>query len=310
MATTADGLYLNKYVDPQLLVERRNYKADFMAVLGSVPQSAITADGVRRNKLINNVQFKVNNSQDFTAAAMAGKNVIVPWERYDTTPTSCTEEEIRYLAFDKRSQIRVKHNEAFQVGIRNHILHKLAPANNTVAEMPVVLTTGTADSTGRLRLTYSDLVDYATILKGLNLPNMEELYMVLCPQHMADLLLDEQAAKYFYDRNFYLDPVSGKVRSFMNLKFFENNDTPYYNYTTKVKIAEGTTPAATDYQASVFFYGPNTYYHIDSVKSLYSPETIDVKSASPTSIYRTQTYGIVDRIEDYGVGAIISGKKA
>ena len=32
MAQPVDGLYLNKYVDPQLLIERRNYRADFMQV--------------------------------------------------------------------------------------------------------------------------------------------------------------------------------------------------------------------------------------------------------------------------------------
>ena len=55
MAQPVDGLYLNKYVDPQLLIERRNYRADFMQVLGSVPAGALAADGVRRNKLINNI---------------------------------------------------------------------------------------------------------------------------------------------------------------------------------------------------------------------------------------------------------------
>ena len=65
MAQPVDGLYLNKYVDPQLLIERRNYRADFMQVLGSVPAGALAADGVRRNKLINNVGFRVNNTEDF-----------------------------------------------------------------------------------------------------------------------------------------------------------------------------------------------------------------------------------------------------
>ena len=41
MAQPVDGLYLNKYVDPQLLIERRNYRADFMQVLGSVPAGAL-----------------------------------------------------------------------------------------------------------------------------------------------------------------------------------------------------------------------------------------------------------------------------
>ena len=55
MPTSKTGQWLNQYVAPQLLAERRNYKADFMGVLGAVPQSARNADGVRYNKLINNV---------------------------------------------------------------------------------------------------------------------------------------------------------------------------------------------------------------------------------------------------------------
>lgn len=55
---------------------------------------------------------------------------------------------------------------------------------------------------------------------------------------MADLLLDENASKYFYDRTFYVDPATGKPRGFMGLKFFENNDTPFYNFTTLKKVAE------------------------------------------------------------------------
>ena len=169
MAQSVDGLYLNKYVDPQLLIERRNYRADFMQVLGSVPAGALAADGVRRNKLINNVGFRVNNTEDFEPKQMTGKNYIVPWEIYDTEPSSCTDDEIRYLAFDKRAAIRVKHNEAFQVGIRNHVLHKLAPEDDSNEEMPVIRTTGEKDINGRLRLSYKDLVDFATLAKTWNL---------------------------------------------------------------------------------------------------------------------------------------------
>lgn len=308
MALPVDGFYLNKYVDPQPLIERRNYRADFMQVLGSVPAGALAADGIRRNKLINNVGFRVNNTEEFTPKAMTGQNIIVPWEIYDTEPTSCTDDEIRYLAFDKRASIRVKHNEAFQVGIRNHVLYKLAPNDNEKKEMPVIKTTGANDGTGRLRLCYKDLVNFATQVKTWNLPVSDALYMVLCPLHMGDLLLDENASKYFYDRTFYVDPITGKPKGFMGLKFFENNDTPYYNATTLKKIDEGKAPADTDFQASTFFYAPNTYYHLESVKSLYKPETTDTRSKSPTSEYRTQTYGIVDRIEEFGVGAILSAK--
>ena len=189
MPTSTTGQWLNQYVAPQLLAERRNYKADFMGVLGSIPQSARNADGVRYNKLINNVQFLVNNNQEFTPTKMNGEKVFLEWEKYDTTPTLVDDAEIRYLAYDKRNAVRVKHNECFQIGIRNHALHKLAPANGASSDMPVMLTTGEA-ADGRKRLTYVDLATFLEKVKKLNLPMSDQLYMVLCPQHVTDLLLD------------------------------------------------------------------------------------------------------------------------
>jgi len=57
MPTQTDGNWLNQYVAPQLLVEFKNYKDDFVGVIPGVPAQALTADGVRFNKLINNVGF-------------------------------------------------------------------------------------------------------------------------------------------------------------------------------------------------------------------------------------------------------------
>lgn len=306
MATLDTNFYLQKFVDPQLLVERRNYRADFMEKLGSVPATALSADGVHKNKLINNVEFRVNNTQRFTAKSMNGGSLFVPWSKFDTTPTSCTDAEVRALSFDKRAAIRVKHNEAFQLGMRDYVLHKLAPEDATNKDMPVILTTGAADASGRKRLCYEDLVNFATSIKLMNLPDSNGIQVILSPQHMGDLLLDKEAAKFFLDRTFYVDPKTGKPKGFMGLNFYENNDTPYYKIADKTKVAQGTKITAEHTHASTWYYAPNTFYHIDSVKSLYSPAETDTKSADPTSEYRTQTYGIVDIIEDFGIGAFIS----
>lgn len=305
MATLTDGNYLNRFVAPQLLQERRDMRNEFLAVLGKVPAQAVTADGINYNKLINNVGFLVNNSADFTAKSMQGKKLFVPWERYDTEPTSVSDEEMQALPFDKRNEVRTAHNVSFNYGIKNHALNKLAPADSTVADMPVMRTTGASDATGRKRLTFADLANYREKIKKLNLPDMDGLYIVLCPEHVTDLILDKDAATYFSKRELYIDPISGKVQSFMGFKFMENNNCPLYT-SAGVKKPTGSIAATGDQAASVFFYAPNTLYHLKSVKILYSPETQDTKSASPTSIFRTQTYGLVDRIEDYGVGAIVS----
>lgn len=308
MATKTRGNWLNQYVAPQLLQEFRNYKDDFIAVLPGVPRQALTTDGVRLNKLINNVGFRVNNTTPFTAKKMTGEKIFVEWEKYDTEPTEVDDAEVRALAFDKRNEVRGKHTESFKMGIRDHVIWKLAPTDDTNANMPVIRTTGVDDGNGRLRMTFKDLVTYLEKIKKLNLPKMDELYMILCPEHATDLILDKDSAKLFADKNIFFDPVTGKVRSIMGFKFFENNAVLAYDNTGKKK-AKDAVLIATDRVASMFFYAPNTFYHLDKVKVLYSPETTDTKSADPKSEFRTQTYGIVDRIEDYGVGAIVSGIK-
>lgn len=305
MATTESGQWLNEFVAPQLLEEFKNYKEDFVGVLPGAPARAITADGLRFNKLIGNVGFYVDNADDFTAKKMTGSKTFVPWEKFDTDPTEVDDAEIRSLAYDKRAEVRVKHAQAFKIGVRDHILYKLAPDANAEG-MPVVRTTG-AVVNGRKRLTFADLVDFREKVKTLNLPQEGEMYLVLCPEHSSDLLLDRDGAKDFA-MNMFIDPVNGKVRSFMGFKIFENNQSNVYA-TAGTKKAVGAAFVAGDQNASTFFYAPNAVYHLNETKILYKPETSDTKSADPKSEFRTQTYGLVDRVVDYGFGAIVSANE-
>lgn len=305
MSTLSSGQFLIQYVAPQLLQEFRNYKDDFIGVLQGAPQKAITADGIRFNKLINNVGFLVNNASGFTPAKMNGEKVFVEWEKYDTTPTEVDDAEIRALPYNKRLEVRVKHSDSFKIGIRGHVLYKLCPANDQIDEMPVVRTTGKDDGTGRKRLTFSDLATYLEKIKRLNLPDANKLFMVLCPEHVTDLILDRDSASYFANKDVFFDVKTGALRSFMGFKFFENNDTPLFD-STGAKKANGSVKVNGDQAASVFFYSPNTVYHLDSTKILYKDEHTDTRGANPTSEFRTQTYGLVDRIVDYGFGAIVS----
>lgn len=305
MGQTTTGLFLQQYVAPQLLEEFKNYKDDFIGTLKGAPADAITADGIRFNRLINNVSFYVNNSANFTPTTMNGEKVFVEWEKYDTSLTPVTDAEVRSLAFDKRAEVRVKHSQAMKMGLRNHVMWKLAPEDSTKAGMPVMRTTGETVGT-RKRLTFRDAVSYLEMVKALNLPIEDELYMILCREHVSDLIVDRDSAKFFADSRIFFDSATGKVRSILGFKFFENNSAVAYDQTGNKK-PEGSVLTATDRNASLFYYGPNTVYHLNEVKVLYKPETIDTRSADPTSEFRLQTYGLVDRILDYGVGAIVSG---
>lgn len=305
MAQFDNGQWLNQYVAPQLLKEFRDYNADFIGVLRPAPRAAINADGIRFNELINNVGFYVNNTEPFLPKRLKGKKGIVEWEKYDTDPTAVDDAEIRSLAYDPRSEVRVLHREAFELGMRDHVLWKLAPEDSNNKAMPVVRTTGPDDGTGRKRLTFADLVKYLETVKGLRLPYKDQFYLVLNDQHATDLILDRDSANYFTNQNIFFDPATGNVRSVMGFKFFENNNTPLYS-SSGVKRPARAISQTGDQLSSVFFYAPNTVYHLERTKILYKTEITDTRNANPTSEYRTQTYGMVDRILDTGVGAIIS----
>lgn len=306
MATLETGQYLNQYVAPQLLQEMRNFNDDFMGVLPGASPVAITSDGLRMNRLNNNVGFYVDNAAGFTAKKMTGDRIFVPWEKYDTDPTEVDDAEIRALPYDKRAYVRVKHTEAMKIGLRDHTMWKLAPPDATNSNMPVLRTTGGDDGTGRKRLVFRDLVMYIEMVRTLNLPDASKYFLILCAQHQTDLMIDRDSAAYFANKDVFFDPVTAKLRSMMGFKFFENNFAPLYA-ADGTKKAKGALATAGDQAGSTFFYAPNAVKHIDSVKILYSPETTDTRSADPKSEFRLQTHGLIDRIVDYGFGSIVSG---
>jgi hypothetical protein len=306
MPALVDGLWLNQYVSPQLLKEFKNYKADFMATLKPAPLAAISADGIRMHKLVNNVELLINNADPFVASKMDGKKVIIGWDKLDTTPTSVDDAEARSLPFDKRSAVRMKHTESFQLGSRNYVMQKLAPAANS-ATTPVLRTTGADDGTGRLRLTYADLIKFHAAVKALNLPNANELFLILCAEHSQDLILDRASTQN--NRDIVIDTTTGKLKRFYEIKLFENNYNPKYAANGTLK-ALGAVAAADDKNASIFYYAPNTVWHVNKVKILYKPETTDTMSADPTSEFRTQTYALCEKTQEHGFGAIVSGNVA
>ena len=306
MATEQDGLFLQQFVEPQLLEDFRNYRDDFLGVLKKPNPGAIDKDGIRFNKLVNNVGFKVNATVDFEPLAMPGKKTLVEWDKLDTTPTSYTDAELRAMAFDKESALRVEHTNSFRIGVRDYVLNKLAPTSNVDNKMPVIRTTG-ATYNGRKRLTYEDLINFYERLDPLNLADNKGFHMILSEQHRSDIIADRAATSNY--RDVEIDKETGELKRFFKLNFFENNSTPVYNAAGTLKSI-GAVAAAGDQRASVFIYAPNTVYHIESVQVLFTAMKNDVISPDPKAMMRLHTYGLCDKKQNHGFGAIISGNPA
>lgn len=296
------GLYLNKFVAPQLLPDFQNYNDSFLNAIPAAPRGAITADGLRANKLVNNVAFRVNNTDAFTPTSVAGQNGVIPWDKLDTTPSMVTDAEVRALSFDKRAEVRVLHEQSFRVGYRDYILHKLAP-QLAAAGMRVMRTTG-ATVAGRKRLTFNDLIEFESWVNTLNLSEVDKLFLILSSEHQNDLKLDI-AGTNNNRQAIRINPQTGEINGFYKLQIFENNASPLYDEDGALK-PRGSVKAAGDQFASTFFYGPNTVKHLNSLKFLYKPEDQDTRSADPTSEIRLQVYGLADKTQKYGFGAIVS----
>lgn len=304
MAELVDGAYLNQYLAPQLLKEFRNYKDDFIGLLGKPNKAALSADGIKFNKLINNVEFLTNNADGFTPTKMNFKKTLVEWDKHDTTPTEVDDAEVRYLATDKRSQVRMKHSEAWKIGMRNYVMQKLAPQADTNG-MPVLRTTGDVVN-GRRRLTYADMINFWAAVENLNLNDKSGFNLILCNEHKTDLIQDRASVHNY--RDIRIDTKTGKLIGFYTLKLHENNYNPKYDGGGNLK-AIGAAAINTDKNASTLFYAPNTVHHIEKVKVIYKPEHLDTRSADPTSEFRLQSYGLTDKVQNYGFGALVSGNE-
>lgn len=306
MPALEDGLWLEQYVEPQLLEDFRNYNDAFIKVLKRPNPSAIGKDGIKFNKLIGNVDFVVNASTDFTPKTTEGKKTTVQWDALDTTPSEYTDEELRAMAFDKESAIRKAHTDMFKLGVRDYALHKIAPAQNVDGKMPVIRTSGEAVN-GRKRLTYDDLNTFLfQHITALNLTNKQAMYLVLSDEHKADLIHDRANTNHY--RDLEIDRNTGELKRFFNLQIFENTQTPLYGENGKLKSL-GATKVNKDQYCSLFFYAPNTVYHIEGVTVLAKPMRQDTRSKRPMSEVRLHTWGLCDKIEEYGFGAIVSANE-
>lgn len=312
MPTYTSGTHLKTYVEPQLVKEIQNDKDDFVGRLKPAPKASIDTDGIKFNKLIGNVEVEINADQSvgetYTATQMTDNKGLVPWDYVDTKPTFVTDEEMRALAYDKRAEVRVEHMAALKRGIRDYVLHKYAPADASNAKMPVLRTTGDADANGRLKLTLADLIAYRTALSKVNLMAGDpELLLILNADHVSDLSLTSINLTQF--SNSLYNVKDGKLNSFFGFNFFENNACPYYDNADDKK-AIGASVISTDRQASVIIYQPNTIYHVEKVKVLYTPEHMDTVNVSPQSKFRLKTHLLADWKDNYGHGAIVSGIEA
>jgi hypothetical protein len=226
-------------------------------------------------------------------------DIAVKLDKFQTKPTRVTDDELHALSYDKMSSVVERHKEAFSETKFSRAIHSIAPAENKT-KTPVLLTTGEAVD-DRLRLRRLDIIALKKAFDKAKLP-AEGRILVLCADHVADLLEQDQkfAAQYY-------NYESGAISRLYGFEVYEFNECPYFNTTTKKKLAYGAIPATTDRQSSVAFSLKRTMKANGSTKT-YLQEA----ASNPTTqenLFSMRTYTLCLPKKAEGLGAIVSAPK-
>ena len=144
------------------------------------------------NVLVNNTSYPLA----ITALTDADKPISL--DKFDTEATPVTDDELHAISYDKMASVQERHRDALREKIAQKAIHAIAPDANKEGA-PVIKTTGASDGT-RLKMTYSDLLTLKREFDKMGIPQKDRI-LVLCSDHVNDLLETEQKFKEHYNIN-------------------------------------------------------------------------------------------------------------
>ncbi|MGB1294867.1 MAG: hypothetical protein ACPG6V_05255 [Flavobacteriales bacterium] len=252
---------LNQEIWTDVLVEDFNTTEE-ASFLGEIPDesrfvSATTGDnevihlvdvGADPDVLINNSTYPLGITEQ------TDKDIPILLDKYQTTATPITLDEMQYIRYDKIRLVQKKHKGAVMRTKHAKATHALAPDVDSVTT-PVIETSGDVDPvTGLKKLRKADILSLKRKFDAQKIP-LQGRILVLSSDHYNDLLEHE---------NTFANQISDEKTGMLNkkiygFKVYEYVATPYFSKTTKQKLAFAAVPTADHFQASVAFYAPDMF---------------------------------------------------
>jgi hypothetical protein len=241
--------------------------------------------------LINNTTYPIE------VQSLEDADKAISLDKYQTKATRITDDELSAITYEKMASVIERHRESIDQVKYSRALHAIAPAGHTAAT-PVLLTTGGAATDGtRKTLTRADLITMKQAFDKLKVPTQGRI-MVLCPDHVADLLQNDQK---FADQ--YYNYTSGRIANLYGFEVYEYADAPYYTQ-SKTKLPYGAVPAEGNFMASVAYYAPRMMRVTGSTKAYLSDA-----ASNPTTqenLVNFRHYFIALPLKNEAIGAITS----
>ena len=214
--------------------------------------------GVDPDVLVNNTTYPIplQNLDD--------SDITISLDKFQTKVTPVTDDELYAISYEKISRVKESHSNAINDSKFAKAAHALCATSHS-AKTPVLTTTGARDeATGRLKLTPADLVAMKRALDNLKVP-VDSRRLVLCPDHVNDLLEADQNFKEQYNIN----RGEGTVARMYGFDIYAFGNNPYYT-TGGEKKAVGATASTGEFQCSFAFYTKRVFKATGSTKMYWS----------------------------------------
>jgi hypothetical protein len=246
--------------------------------------------GVEPDVLLNNTTYPI------ALQTLDGSDVVISLDKYQTKVTPVTDDELNALSYDKIKAVKDAHVSAMLKNRLKKAAHAFGPATHTVSH-PVLLTTGSVVGT-RKRLLWKDIIALRQAYANAGI-EIEGIRLILCPDHVNDLLLEDLA----FTKS-YVNFQKGVITNQLGFEFREYAFNPHYTVSTKTKLSFGATPTATETQASIAFPVAKTGKATGITKMYYADAKINPEYQRSRINFRN--YFIAMPLVSDGFAAIVS----
>lgn len=236
--------------------------------------------------LVNNTTYPIP-IQDLSEG-----DIPVGLDKFQTKATRVTDDQLYALSFDKFSADVERHGNSILTVKYKKAAHALTPYSHT-DKTPVIPTSGEADTSGRKKMRVQDIIALKRAFDNMEMPE-DGRVLVLCPDHVNDLLEADQS---FKDK--YYNYTTGKLLNMFGFEVYTYINCPYF---TKegVKVAYNATPAATDLKGSFAFYRPRMFKAQGSTKMYYSEARTNPTTQESLVNFRHYYIVLPKKLEAFG----------
>jgi hypothetical protein len=207
----------------------------------------LVAIGADPDVLLNNTTYPIDVQN------LADGDVAITLDKYQTKATRITDDELHAITYDKMQSVIERHRDAVNETKYAKAIHAIAPAADSAAT-PVIPTSGDPEAaSARRMITRADIIRLKKLFDAQRIP-LDGRCLVLCPDHVQDLLLVDQK---FADQ--YYNYTTGKISNLYGFEVYEYHSAPLYNAPALTKVPFGGAATASTRQASVAFYAPRIF---------------------------------------------------